>query len=168
MQEGSLLEMIQRLTAWRTQAAVIFLALPVATLLIGWLLRRVSSKTSGWFLSVPIHLTVVPGVGMSMIVAYLTFFARDNLLANYDAVLFLGPIACMVVTLVAARKVQPFDEIPGFDRLGGLMLTVGAAFLAVFLLSRLRVLFFTSFLTLTGLFLVLFVVFKLGVKKLLS
>ena len=76
----------------------------------------------------------------------------------------------MVATLVAAWKVQPFDEIPGFDRLSGLMLTAGAAFLVAFILSRLafRVFFLARFSTLLGLFVVLFVVFKLGANKILG
>lgn len=167
MQEGSLLEIIQRLTVWRTQALIVFLVLPVITFLLGWLLHQNSKKASGWCLAILTHIAVLPGICMSMVVVYLMFFSRENLLARYDAVLFFGPIICMVATLIAARKVQPFDEIPGLDRLSGLMLTAGAAFFIVFVFSRLRfgIFFFMGPWALLGVFLVLFITFKVGLRK---
>jgi len=166
-QEGSLLSMIQALAVYRGSAATIFLALPILTFLIGIGLKRVSARGAGAFLTVPLHVTVLPGVCMSLTVAYLLFFTRDNLLANYDAVLFFGPIACMGLTLLAAWKVMPFDEIPGFDRLSGLMLISAVSFGLTYFVYRMafRIWFFSSFETLVGLFLASFVLLKLGTSK---
>ncbi len=170
MQEGSLVELIQRAAPWRTQIALFFVGLPIATFLIGLLLRRASRTACGRFLTVPIHLAVLPGVCMSLMTAYLLFFARSNLLADYDALLFFGPIFCMPAVLFAAGKVLPFDEIPGFDRLSGLMLTAAAAFLTLLILSRFafRIYFFGSFWILAAVFLGLFLMFKIGAAKIMG
>ena len=170
MQEGSLLEILQRLMPRRREAAIFFASLPILTYIGGRLLRGISPKACGRFLTVPIHLTVLPGICMSLVVAYLMLFAGENLLTKYDAILLFGPILCMAATLTAAWKVQPFDEIPGFDRLSGLMLTAGAAFLIAYLLSRLtfRIFFFTPMVSLVVLFLVLFGLLKLGTAKILG
>ena len=63
----------------------------------------------------------------SVLTAYALFFGHENLLGVNLLVYFL-PIVSMVVTLVFIRKSVPFDAVPGFDRLSGLMVMVGCSF----------------------------------------
>ena len=63
----------------------------------------------------------------SVLTAYTLFISRENLLDVNPLVYFL-PVVSMVVTLVFIRKNVSFDEVPGFDRLSGLMVMVGCSF----------------------------------------
>ena len=45
-----------------------------------------------------------------------------------NPLVYFLPIVSMVATLVFIRKIVSFDEIPGFDRLSGLMVMVGCSF----------------------------------------
>ena len=119
------------------------------------------------FLSGPIHLAVIPGVAMALTVGYVLFFVRGNVLAELDAVLVLGPVASMALTLLAASRVMPFDEVPGFDRLSGLMLLSAVAFAVAYLIYRLafRVLFFSPVVTLVLLFAVAFAALRFAGRR---
>lgn len=168
-QPGSLLDLIQQLQRYRGAAALLFLAVPVLTLSLGWTLKRWGSRRAcARFLTVPVHLVVLPGVPMALVVAYLLFFARQNLLAGYDAVVFFGPLVSMALTLVASSRLVPFAEVPGFERLSGLMLLSGVAFALTYFLYRMvfRVWFVASFGVLVALFVVAFLLVRLGSRRL--
>lgn len=167
MQDGSLLDLIQRLGSHRGIAAAVLIAIPALSWIVGLLLKRVSRKAAATFLAVPIFLTVPLGTIMACVLGYLVFIARENVLAAYDAVLLFGPILSMALTLFAASKVLPFEEIPGFDRLSGLVLVAAVAFIFVYLLDRfaLRLFFIASLPMLALIFVVLFVLLRVGLSR---
>lgn len=169
--EGSLVDLVQNLSTWRLEAAVFFAALPLVAyvggrLLVGGFGRKATSR----FLAVVVYLAVLPGIPMAIIVAFLLFFARSNLLTDYDAVLFFGPVLCMVLTLFATSRVLPMDEIPGFGKLRGLMMVTTLAFALAYLLYRLGIhlVFFGSLTSLVILFLLLVFALELGVSRLFT
>ena len=166
--EGSIVDLVQGLSAWRLEATIFFIALPLVTLVGGHLLVRTSGrKPASYFLALAVYLAVLPGIPMTILVAFLLFFARSNLFAEYDAVLFFGPVVSMVSTLLAASRVLPMDEIPGFGRLRGLMMTAGLAFTLAYLFYRLGIhlVFFGSLTSLVLLFLVLFIGLKISFAR---
>ena len=167
MQDGSLLDLIQRLGSHRGLIAAVLVAIPALSWIIGLLLKRASRKTAANFLAVPIFLTVPLGTIMACVLGYLVFIVRENVLA-YDAVLLFGPVLSMALTLFAVSKVLPFDEIPGFDRLSGLMLVAAVAFIIVYLLDRfaLRLFFVASLPMLALIFIALFVLLRIGLTRL--
>ena len=167
MQDGSLLDLIQRLGDHRGVIAAVLLVIPALSWIIGQLLKRASRKTAANFLALPIFMTVPLGTVMACVLGYLVFIVRENVLA-YDAVLLFGPVLSMALTLFAVSKVLPFEEIPGFDRLSGLMLVAAVAFIIVYLLDRfaLRLFFVASLPILALIFIVLFVLLRIGFTRL--
>ena len=108
---------------------VAFLAPPLAAWLLGLMHPRGQGGLAPWkyFSSVLVYLTCVPGMFAAVLTAYSLFFGRESLLDAAVLVYFL-PIVSMAATLVFIRKSVPFDEVPGFDRLSGLMAMVGCSF----------------------------------------
>jgi hypothetical protein len=100
---------------------------------VAWGLGRIHERTRGgaapwkYFYSVLVYLVCVPGMFAGVLTAYTLFFSHENLLDVNPLVYFL-PVVSMVVTLVFIRKNVSFDEVPGFDRLSGLMVMVGCSF----------------------------------------
>ncbi len=168
MNGTSVYDLLSSLLPYRLYLVIWMVALPFLALTIGTALKRVSLKTSAGFLAVPVYLSVVPGMGSVIILGYLHLFTGTNILSDIDVALVIGPLACMIATLVAVSKVMPHAKIPGYGRMTGLMIIVGVAFGVALFLSRLRIFigFFSSLTTLLLLFIAVYVIFKLALKKL--
>ncbi len=112
---------------------VVLAAAFVAPAVAAWLVGRVHERGRGgaapwkYFYSVLVYLACVPGMFAGVLTAYTLFISRENLLDVNPLVYFL-PIVSMIVTLVLIRKSVSFEEVPGFDRLSGLMIMVGCSF----------------------------------------
>jgi hypothetical protein len=77
--------------------------------------------------AVLVYAVCVPGVGAAVLTAYTLFFTGESLL-DKDLLVYVLPILSMTATLVIIGKGASFDEIPGFDRLSGLMALVAVTF----------------------------------------
>ena len=112
--------------------------------LISWVTGRLHDRGPGgagrwkYFYAVLVYLTCVPGMFAGVLTAYTLFFSRENLLDTNLLVYFL-PIVSMIVTLVLIRKNVAFDEVPGFDRLSGLMVMVGCSFAIALAIQKTRI-----------------------------
>ena len=94
--------------------------------------------------SVLVYVVCVPGMFAAVITAYSLFFSRENLLDVNPLIYFL-PIVSMIVTLVLIRKNVSFDEVPGFERLTGLMVMVGCSLAIALAIDKARIwLFFNG------------------------
>ena len=113
-----------------------------------------------------IYLVCVPGIMATVITAYALLFDGVSLL-SLDVLVYFGPIVSMALTLMLVGRTTPLDKVPGFGRIGGLMLMMGAAFFVAFLLQRMRiwVLFAGGLGSLLVLGLVLFVALRLGASR---
>ena len=120
-----------------------FLAPPLAAWLLGLMHPRGQGGLAPWkyFSAVLVYLACVPGMFAAVITAYSLFFARENLLDANLLVSFL-PIVSMVATLVFIRKDVPFDQVPGFDRLSGLMAMVGCSFAIALAIQKTNIFLF--------------------------
>lgn len=107
----------------------LFLVPPLASWLFGQMHERGRGGVAPWkyLYAGLVYLACVPGMFAAVITAYTLFFSRENLLDANLLVYFL-PIVSMVATLIFIRKSVSFDEVPGFDRLSGLMVMVGCSF----------------------------------------
>ena len=85
-----------------------------------------------------------------------------------DLLVYVLPILSMIATLLVVHKAVDFRDIPGFNRLSGLMLMIGASFLIAFILDRFRiiVLFRGSLLSLLAIAGGAFVLLKIGGRML--
>jgi hypothetical protein len=163
-------ELLQWLEQYQQVWALWFVAVPLLTYVGGALLKVISPLWARYLLATAIYLAVVPGVGMIVVLLYMVFFVRLNLLHEMHLVLHLLPIVSMLATLWAATRLAPFAAIPGFDRLQGLLLLVGLSFAALLWVHKMfiGIVFFAKFeylLLLLGGFLVLW---RLGIARVLQ
>lgn len=112
--------------------------------LVAWVIGQLHGRGRGgagpWkhFYAVLVYLACVPGMFAGVLTAYTLFFSRENLLDANPFVYFL-PILSMIVTLMLIRKSVSFDEVPGFDRLSGLMVMVGCSFAIALAIQKTKI-----------------------------
>jgi hypothetical protein len=117
-----------------------FLLLP----LLAWVCGRLHGEARGsaapwkYFYSVLVYAACVPGLFSAVLTGYSLFFTRENLLDASLLVYFI-PVVSMVVTLVLIRRNVSFDDVPGFDRLWGLMVMIGCSFAVALAVDKTRI-----------------------------
>jgi len=115
------------------QHPIVLAAAMVVPPVVAWAAGRLQKPGSAgaglwkYLYAVLVYLVCVPGMFAGVLTAYTLFFSRENLLDVSLLVYFL-PIVSMIATLALIRKSISFDEVPGFDRLSGLMVMVGCSF----------------------------------------
>jgi hypothetical protein len=115
--------------------------------LVSYLLGRVHGQGKGgqspwkYLYAVLVYLVCLPGMLSAVLTGYALFFTRENLL-DVNLLVYFLPLASMVVTLVFIRKNVTFDEVPGFDRLSGLMVMIGCSFGVALAISKLQIFLF--------------------------
>ena len=122
-------ELIQLAGQHSWTLVAVFVVPPVAAWLLGQMHERGRGGVAPWkyLYAGLVYLACVPGMFAGVITAYTLFISRENLLDANLLVYFL-PLVSMVATLIFIRKSVSFDEVPGFDRLSGLMVMVGCSF----------------------------------------
>ena len=167
MEEMSFYSLFGRLHAYKTELYWYMLALPFFAWGVGSILKRISPRVANCFLAFPVFLAVLPGICTAVALGYLIFIVRVNILEEVDLILYGGSILCMIATLYAISRVSRFDDIPGFDRLSGLMVLAGLSFALTLFVAKLRFLvgFFASLTTLFFLFIIIFAFFMFGMTK---
>lgn len=107
---------------------IVFLLPPAVAWLCGVGPGRNNGGRPPWkyIYSVLVYLVCVPGLFAAIITAYSLFFRNENLL-DVNLLVYFLPVASMVATLVLVRKNVAFDQVPGFGRLSGLMVMIGAS-----------------------------------------
>ncbi len=129
------------------------------------LLKRISNKAAGNFISIPFFITVVPGVFFTLVFLYLLFFTSKNLLAV--PVFYYFPLLHMIVSLFIFSKIVEFKDIPGFDRLSGFIMFLSISFAVILMIFKLRILavaFFSPVYVVLIVF-ILYLLWKSGLKK---
>lgn len=135
----TLREWIHVLETQQQLLLLFFGALPGLALL-GFAIPRLKRprNPARWGYSLLVHLACLPGMFSLALVVYSLFFSRENLLDASLMVYFL-PLLSMGLTLTLVSRQVAFANLPGFDRLAGLMGLMGLTFLGVLLLSKLFV-----------------------------
>jgi hypothetical protein len=102
---------------------------PIACLLLSFIHGREPGAARAYrhVYAVLVYLACVPGVGAAVLTAYTLFFTRESLL-DKDLLVYVAPVASMVVTLLLIRRSISFDAVPGFDRLSGLIVLIAVSF----------------------------------------
>lgn len=146
-------------------------SIPAAAFALGKAHRPGEGGTDPWrkAYSALVYAACVPGTFSAALVAYTLLFTRENLLDVSIAVYF-APIVQMAVSLAVMRRNVDFDEVPGFDKIWGLLGVLGTTFLSVLFLQQTRIvmLFHGSFLALAAFAGVLFFVLRASARALLG
>lgn len=129
------------------------------------------SHDSPWkyFYSGIIYAACVPGIFALTLTVY-TFLFEGKSLLNVNFFVYFLPIISMIITILILRTRLDLKRIPGFDQLSGLMMMIAAAFIGVLIIQKTRiwVIFHGSAWMLLGIFVALFLAFKIGWERMSS
>ncbi|MCR9101524.1 MAG: hypothetical protein NXI25_16305 [bacterium] len=89
-----------------------------------------------------IYFICVPGIFSITVSVYQFLFERRSI---WDADVFVQvlPIVSMVVTLLIIRRNVNLDYIPGFDKLGGLVMIIASTLIIMWFIDRMRIIVFS-------------------------
>ena len=145
-----------------------FCLIPFAALLAGWM-EREEGHLPPWnyMYSTLIYLVAVPAILAVAYTIYRWLFERESIM-NTNLLLQILPIASMLLTFYIVKKNVRIEALPGFDRLGGLVLIISGAMAIMWFMDKVRIIAFTYFPIhyLLIIFLVLLVVVRFGWKRL--
>ena len=120
-----------------------FVACPLTALLASWL-GRGEGHISPWkyMYSTLVYLICIPGIFAVTLNIYLFLFERQSIF-EADIWTQILPVISMVATLLLIRKNVSFDQIPGFGKIHGLMLIIGAVLVLMWLIDRTHIIAIT-------------------------
>lgn len=147
-----------------------FIAVPIVAFLAG-IFGKGEGHEAPWnyLYSAMIYLVTIPGIFAVTLNAYLFLFERQSIFnaSIYTQVL---PIASMVLTLFIIRRNVDFGDVPGFDKISGLIMILFALIAIMWVLEKTHI-FAITFLPaqwfLIG-FLIVLVAIRLGWSKMFS
>jgi len=147
-----------------------FFTLPIAALLAWWLGKGEAHESPWKFMySALMFLACIPGIFAITLNVYLFLFEKRSIM-EADIYSQILPILSMVATLLIIRKNTRFENIPGFQKLGGLFMVIGAVLIIMWFLEKTRIVVFSymPFYYVLIILAVLFIVIRFGTKKLFN
>ena len=122
-----------------------FCAVPLTAILAGELDRGDGHESPWKYLySVLVYLVSIPGLFAVVLNLYLLIFEGRSIM-KIDIYTQILPIISMVLTLWVIRKNVDCDDIPGFDKLSGLMMIILVIMAIFWILDKTRIVAFTHF-----------------------
>ncbi|AEE49950.1 hypothetical protein [Haliscomenobacter hydrossis] len=144
-----------------------FAILPIAALLLAWI-AGAEGRNSPWnyLYSAIIYLSAVPGIFALSLNIYIFLFERGSIL-NLDIYTQLLPILSMILTLGIVRRNVDLSYVPGFGKLSGLLMLIGATIALMWLVDRTRIYAIISmpFSVVILIFVVLMLVLRFGYRQ---
>lgn len=119
---------------------VCFASLPIIAFLTGFFHQRVRGKQTKlrYVYSILTYACTIPGTFFISLIGYSLFFIRTNLLDVNFFIYFL-PVISMLITLVIIGRQAEFSQLPGFDRLYGLIVLLLVTYAIVLLIFKTRI-----------------------------
>jgi len=116
-----------------------------------------------------VYAVTIPGVLAIFLTLYALLFLRANFL-NLDLLVFILPIVVMGISLFFLNKKIHMKQVPGFDKLSSLIIIIAITFGLIFLIQKMfiGIIFFSGFMPIVVLFVIIFVVLKMAWNKLSS
>lgn len=113
-----------------------FVACPLTALLASWLGRGEGHITPWKYLySSLVYIICIPGIFAITLNVYMFLFERQSVF-DMDIWTQILPIVSMILTLLLIRKNVSFDQVPGFGKIHGLMVMIGAILVLMWLIDR--------------------------------
>ena len=142
-----------------------------AMALLGGIFGKGRGHESPWkFLySVLIYMVSIPGIFAITLSIYLFLFERHSIMDTniYTQIL---PVISMITTLFIIKNIVPFERIPGFQRLSGLIMVIFSTLVFMWFINKTRIIVF-SYLKIQYAFLIfvaLLLLIKFGMAKFFS
>lgn len=147
-----------------------FVALPLTSFLAS-IFGKGEGHLSPWkyLYTVLVYFATIPGIFAVLLNIYLFLFERQHIMSTniYTQIL---PIIIMILTLWLIRRNVPYEYIPGFDKISGLVMITFGILGVMWLLDRLHI-FAITFLPFHYVLLLLvglFVLARIGLKRMMS
>jgi hypothetical protein len=139
----SITDLIELADTHQLVLVAIFFVIPLFAWFVGQMHPPQNGAAAPWkyVYALLVYLTCIPGMFSGVITAYSLFFSRDNLL-HVSLPVYVLPIVSMVATLVFIRRSVSFNDVPGFDRLSGLMTLVGCSFAIALAIQKTNIFLF--------------------------
>ena len=136
----SVVEFIDFLSQQKNYILIFLLAITILSILMRYMHGKYRSNLTPWkqIYSVIVYLVCIPGMFSASIILYNLLFLHENLM-DLDIYVCYLPIIFMIVTLSIIRNSVDFSNLPGVDKLSGLILIIGITFFSALILDRLRV-----------------------------
>lgn len=147
-----------------------FAIIPFAALLAG-IMEREEGHLPPWnyLYSSLIFMVAIPGILAIGLGVYKWLFERSSIMQT-SMILQVLPIVSMLVTFFIIKRNVRIDSLPGFHRLGGLVMMISAAMAIMWFIDKVRIIVF-SYMPIQYLLiflLVLLVVIRMGWRRISS
>lgn len=147
-----------------------FSIIPLTALLAGWMGKGEGHITPWKYLySTLIYMVCVPGIFAVTLSIYFFLFERRSIMQT-DVFIQILPVLSMVATLLIIRRNVRLEQIPGFDKLSGLITMISATLAIMWFIDRTRIIAFTyvPFHYVIMIFAALLIAIRFGWKRLFS
>lgn len=147
------------------------MALPL-TALLAWVFGKNEGHISPWkyLYSTLVYLACIPGIFAVTLSVFMFLFEKNGSILDANVYTQVLPIVSMFLTLYLIKKNVDFDFIPGFGKIGTLVMILTALIALFWILERTRI-FVISFLPIQYfaiLFIAILVMLRVGMKKMLA
>ena len=147
-----------------------FLMIPITALLTGWIAKGEGNDSPWKYLySSLLYLVCVPGIFAISLGVYLFLFERRSIF-EMNVMMEVLPVFSMIATILIVRRNADVNQIPGFDKLSGLVMMICSALAIMWFIDRTRIMVF-SYLPIQYLLLIfvgLMVVIRFGWSRLIK
>lgn len=146
---------------------IYMICVPALAFILSMFLDKNGHESPGKYLfSAVIYAAAVPGTIAIILSGYDMIFRRADL-KNMNMLVYFLPILSMFVSIAFVRRVVDLQHIPGVKRLTGFLLMLGVTGIISFILQKMfiGVIFFGSVYTFLGIFVILFILIRVGWEK---
>ncbi|MEO6190810.1 MAG: hypothetical protein ABIO44_11070 [Saprospiraceae bacterium] len=116
-----------------------YLGIPALIFIISWISEPESYKEPWIYLySILVYAVCIPGIFAVTLNIYFFFWERRSIMDAELMIQFL-PILSMIASLLIIRRYVSFDDIPGFDKLSGLIMIIASILTMMWVLDRTQI-----------------------------
>ncbi len=160
----TLQEFFDLLGQHRVVVSFFFFLVPFTAWLSGYLAKGEGHRWPWRYLyAILIYLACIPGIFAAMLSVYFFLFERRSILQT-DLLTQVLPVLSMIITLITIKKNVNLDNIPGFEKLSGLIWMISATLAIMWFVDRTRiyVISFLPFPVAVGIFIALLLLIRVG------
>ena len=141
-----------------------FTSIPLIALLTN-LMGSGEGNISPWryLYSTLLYLVCIPGIFSVTLSIYFFLFEKRPILET-DIYIQIVPILSMIATIVITKRNADLNNIPGFDKLSGLIMMISATLIFMWFIDRTHIMVFSymPFQTVLIIFAILLIVIRVG------
>lgn len=166
----TLQEFLEQCAANPSFIIMYFFTLPIAALLAWWLGKGEAGESPWKYMySALMFMACIPGIFAITLNVYLFLFEKRSIF-EADIYSQILPILSMILTLFIIRKNTRFENIPGFQKIGGLFMVIGAILSFMWFLEKTRIVIFSymPFYYVLIIMAIMLIAIRFGTKKMFS